>query len=314
MRRDSGHEAAGAPAAAIKEKNIGNVNRRMFLKETAALSTGMAGLARVSLRVGVPPVRTASGAEGIPTRTIGAHAISRLIIGGNPFSYIAHGEPLVYAGEPFRNYLTKDKIVETLAKAVDQGINTLIGRIDDHVIGFLGQYEKTAGRAMPWIAQTSKKPMQGASKADILANIRLAADHGAFGIYVHGESADYLVKNSLIADIAEYITAIRKLGLVAGIGAHDIATVEACRQAGIEPDFYMKTYNRLEFCCPAAVRTAEIMPKTGAPWIAFKVLAAGRLKPEQGFSDALKAGADFLCVGMFDFQVERNVKLAKTLL
>ncbi len=30
--------------------------------------------------------------------------------------------------------------------------------------------------------------------------------------------------------------------------------------------------------------------------------------------DALENGADFLCVGMFDFQVEANVKLAQTLL
>ena len=44
------------------------------------------------------------------------------------------------------------------------------------------------------------------------------------------------------------------------------------------------------------------------PWIAFKVLGAGVVKPKDGFSLALKMGADFLTVGMFDFQVKENVR------
>ena len=50
------------------------------------------------------------------------------------------------------------------------------------------------------------------------------------------------------------------------------------------------------------------------PWSAFKVLAAVAIRPDSGFKYALENGADFLCVGMFDFQVAQNVSLVKALL
>jgi hypothetical protein len=46
----------------------------------------------------------------------------------------------------------------------------------------------------------------------------------------------------------------------------------------------------------------------------YKVLAAGAIRPENGFKWAFINGADFICVGMFDFQVVKNVNTAiKTL-
>jgi hypothetical protein len=42
----------------------------------------------------------------------------------------------------------------------------------------------------------------------------------------------------------------------------------------------------------------------------FKILAAGAIEPRDGFNWALQNGADFICVGMFDFQVVNNVNTA----
>jgi hypothetical protein len=56
------------------------------------------------------------------------------------------------------------------------------------------------------------------------------------------------------------------------------------------------------------------MRKLNQPWIAFKVLAAGAITPEEGFRYALENGADFLCVGMYDFQMVKNVNTALALL
>ena len=47
------------------------------------------------------------------------------------------------------------------------------------------------------------------------------------------------------------------------------------------------------------------------PWIAFKVLGAGRVLPKDGFDLAFKSGADFINVGMYDFQVESDVSLVR---
>ena len=40
------------------------------------------------------------------------------------------------------------------------------------------------------------------------------------------------------------------------------------------------------------------------------MLAAGAILPRQGFSHAFNSGADFIGVGMFDFQIQQNCELA----
>lgn len=45
------------------------------------------------------------------------------------------------------------------------------------------------------------------------------------------------------------------------------------------------------------------------PWVAFKTLAAGAVSPQQGFRFALDGGADFLCVGMYDFQIVDDINI-----
>ena len=50
------------------------------------------------------------------------------------------------------------------------------------------------------------------------------------------------------------------------------------------------------------------------PWIAFKVMAAGAIPPEKAFRFAFQGGADFICAGMFDFQVAEDVAIAKKVL
>jgi hypothetical protein len=54
-----------------------------------------------------------------------------------------------------------------------------------------------------------------------------------------------------------------------------------------------------------------LMQEVKVPWIAFKVLAAGAIPPAEGFQYAFDGGADFLCVGRFDFQIEEDVELIR---
>jgi hypothetical protein len=60
--------------------------------------------------------------------------------------------------------------------------------------------------------------------------------------------------------------------------------------------------------------TREVMAGFPRPWIAFKVMAAGAIPPEKAFRFAFQGGADFICAGMFDFQVAEDVGIAKKVL
>ena len=53
------------------------------------------------------------------------------------------------------------------------------------------------------------------------------------------------------------------------------------------------------------------METLDTPWIAFKVLAAGAIHPRDSFKYVFENGADFACVGMFDFQIIEDVLIAK---
>jgi len=57
--------------------------------------------------------------------------------------------------------------------------------------------------------------------------------------------------------------------------------------------------------------TAAFMAEVTKPWIAYKVLGAGAIHPNEGFRYAFENGSDFLCVGMFDFQVAEDVEIAR---
>ena len=61
--------------------------------------------------------------------------------------------------------------------------------------------------------------------------------------------------------------------------------------------------------CHDPEETAAFMQDVKVPWIAFKVLAAGAIGAEDGLNYAFANGADFVCLGMFDFQIEQDVEL-----
>jgi hypothetical protein len=60
--------------------------------------------------------------------------------------------------------------------------------------------------------------------------------------------------------------------------------------------------------------TIEYMEQITKPWMAFKVLAAGAIHPKDGFRYAFENGADFVHVGMFDFQIREDAIIARDIL
>ena len=62
--------------------------------------------------------------------------------------------------------------------------------------------------------------------------------------------------------------------------------------------------------CNNPEETIAFMETVEKPWVAFKVMAAGAIPPRMAFSYAYRHGADFVIAGMFDFQVESDVKIA----
>ena len=50
------------------------------------------------------------------------------------------------------------------------------------------------------------------------------------------------------------------------------------------------------------------------PWIAFKVMAAGAIPPKDALQYVFDNGADHSLLGMFDFEIAEDAKIAKEVL
>ncbi len=268
----------------------------------------------------------------LPKGRLGGFELSRLVMGGNLIGGWAHARDLLYAESLFKAYNTEKKVVETLMLCEQAGINCI--NIGYPTIPMMVKYRKLTGSKIKVIAQVGLDEQN----KDIYDNVTQAIDNGMDIIQLQGNWCDWLVRDNRLDVIAGMLDRIRAEGYVAGLAAHTIDSLILCEENGIIPDYYMKTMhhdnywsahpraNRQPFevdgqkylehdrfhdnCfCPFPDRTIEFVNRVKVPVMGFKVLAAGAIAPQDGFRWAFENGADFICVGMFDFQVVNDVNV-----
>ncbi len=199
----------------------------------------------------------------------------------------------------------------------------------------IAKYKKLTGSKLKVITQVGPNM----EKNDYYDFINQAVDFGVDIIQIQGNWCDWLVRDKKLDVIQKMLDHIKKQGYTAGLGAHTVDSLMACEEAGIIPDYYMQTMhhdnywsahpreNRVAFevdgdksldhnkfhdnlFCLFPDKTVQFVNSTKVPVMGFKVLAAGALEPKDGFKWAFDNGADFICVGMFDFQVVEDVNIA----
>jgi hypothetical protein len=301
----------------MKEK----LNRRSFLQKSIAVSSAAAALSfeeQALLGQNATPAQALpkGPAKSFPMGKIGKLSVTRLICGGNLISGFAHSRDLIYVSPLLKNYFTDEKVFQTLALCEANGINTAILRLDDNTLRILKNYWKKGGK-IQWIAQIS------ITEQEMDSQIKQAIDNGAVGAYTHGGVGDDMVKKGKVGVLGKAVELIKNGGVVAGIAGHSLEVHKAVEKAGIKPDFYMKTFNSKRYWSAGIAErndsvweetpkeTAAFMGEVERPWIAYKVLGAGAIHPQEGFQYAFQSGADFICVGMFDFQVAEDAEIAR---
>jgi len=319
-----------------------DLNRRHFLKKSAIAST--AAVLGTSLEEKILLGRTTAKANAaeretsdkeLPAGKIGSVKISRLICGGNLINGFAHARDLIYVSSLLRHYFTDEKIIETWQRCEENGINTMVSTVnspyangDDPTIRVINKYRNERGGKIQWIAQCFPQI------DDLTGRVKIAVDNGAVGAFIQGEIGDKWVKYGRVDLIAKVIEFIKDNGLIAGVACHDLEVPMALEKEGVNVDFYMKTLHHDKYfsapskdrrpktglpnndCmwCIDSEKTIEFMKNVTRPWIAYKVLAAGAISPQDGFKYAFESGADFACVGMLDFQIIEDVLIAKNIL
>jgi hypothetical protein len=301
-------------------------NRRDFLKSSAIAAMGTLAFRfeeqalAAQGQVKTPETVSKPDPQSMPRGKIGKLSVSRLICGGNLISGFAHSRDLIYVSSLLRQYFTDAKVGDTLQRCEEHGINTAILRVDEDTLRILKTYRRDRGGKIQWIAQVR------ISEQDMDSEIKEAVENGAVAVYVHGGVGDYYAKKNQPAALGKAIELIRQNGVLAGIAGHLVEVPIMCQKAGLKPDFYMKTFNAKSYWSAGPqerhdsvweetpAETQAFMQTVTVPWIAYKVLGAGAIQPEEGFQFAFQNGADFICVGMFDFQISEDAALARKVL
>jgi hypothetical protein len=308
------------------------VNRRQFLKSSvigsAAVASALSFEERALLAAtGKSIGPAAESIKGLPAGKIGKVKVSRIICGGNLIGGFAHSRDLIYVSPLLKHYFTDEKIIETLQICEENGINTII--TGSRSAPLLKKYWDERGGKIQWIAQCT------AQTDDLTGDVKKAVDGGAVGAFLIGNLGDLWARSKRTDLIGKVVEFVKDNGLIGGVGGHNLGTPMACEEAGIGADFYMKTHHGTRYWSTRKPdqtkdvidnysvdnywdkypeKTVEFMKTMPKPWIAYKVLAAGAIHPRDGFRFAFENGADFLCVGMFDFQVIEDALIAKNIL
>jgi hypothetical protein len=302
--------------------------RRAFLKQSALASTSLSlafGLEEKALAQGLGNPNPAQPAPSpnqpdFPMGKIKDLTISRLICGGNLISGFAHSRDLIYVSPLLKHYFTDTKVCETLERCEEQGMNTAILRVDENTTRILKTYWEEWGGQIQWIAQ-AKLPA-----ANFKQDIDVAITNGAKAVYIHGGDGDKYVEEGNVDLIGKAVEYINEQGVISGAAGHKLETIQAYEKAALPVSFYMKTINAKAYWSAGPMprmdsvweetpdETIEFMKTVTKPWIGYKVLGAGAIHPEEGFHFAWANGADFLCVGMFDFQVAEDALIARRIL
>jgi uncharacterized membrane protein YphA (DoxX/SURF4 family) len=261
----------------------------------------------------------------LPKGRIGQKEFSRLILGGNLLSGWAHSRDLIYVSQLVKAYHNKERIFATLLMAEKCGVDTLLTNpilcslIDEYWKRRIGKIQFISDCAGLDYDEKGAKPTPFDKYLD---KVQRAIDYGAVACYIQGETADYYVKNGQPDRLAKVIELIRKNRVLVGIGAHQLETLQGCVAEGMTPDFWMKTMHHHGYWsarhpewhdnmyCNTPAETAAWMRERKEPWIAFKTMAAGAIHPKEAFRYAWENGADFVCAGMYDFQLVEDVNVA----
>ncbi len=282
-------------------------SRRDFLKKAGAISAAVMAASHAA----DAPAATAEEPK-LPQIRLGAHSVSRLICGANPFNGGSHLSTFV--NRAMKEYYTPEQIIKTLRRCEKVGINCWqsgLGNID------LYRRLVDEGGKMHYIAIHAGDP----------AGIKTLAEGGCTAIAHHGEVSDRMFKDGRIDQMHDYLKRVRDAGLAVGVSTHMPAVVDAVESKGWDVDYYMTcVYERHRSAAdleallgqaPIPVgevylpldppRMFQAVQQTRRPCLAFKILAAGRLSErrqwvEQAFRQTFASikPTDGVIVGIYD--------------
>jgi hypothetical protein len=280
--------------------------RRTFLQSSAAALAGSlalpcdtfaeAAVAGSAVSQASPgSTATSPRAPLLPTLQLGDHAITRLIVGGNPFYGYSHFNRLY--SQHMVEWATPERVCGVLRQCEQNGINCWQFSHTERTMSDLRRHREEGGK-LNWI---------------LLSHAEIENDHKLIkevvrqrpvGIVHHGGSAERKRRQGKIQEVRDFLKAVRDSGVLVGLSTHDPTFLEEAESQNWDVDFYMTALYYLTRSTPEwekllaqkplgevylpqdPPKMCAVMRQTKRPCLAYKVLAAGRVTETPAQVDA----------------------------
>jgi hypothetical protein len=305
-----------------------SAGRRAFLQKTTAAAglTALAGRASAA-----EPARPS--APLLPTIKLGPHAVTRLIIGGNPIYGYSHFNKLLSQHQTA--WHTPERVLALLRRCEEVGINTWQNSYAERTLQDLDRFREAGGK-LNWLCLGKPDWDRYPERIDD------AARRKPIGIAPHGALAERLHRQGKLTVLTDLLKRIRDRGVLVGLSGHNPAVIELAEEKGWPVDYYMcclyyltrprEEYRRIlgedlplgEIYLPSdPARMFKVVRAVRKPCLIYKVLAAGRrvgsaAEVRACFATALEniKPTDALIVGMYQEhgdQVAENAAIVREL-
>ncbi len=298
-------------------------SRRSFLQIAAAMGA-----------LGPAPKKAAAqnASPLLPTAKFGKFDITRLIVGSNPLYGYSHFNRIL--DQLMREWYTQDRKMELLHSCERHGINTWQVHYNDQPVEDFKRYRAEGG----------KMNLVLLADFELMKNLKMlpeVAKLGPLGIGHHGNRTDERFRNGEKGKIKDFLKAVRDVGVMAGLSAHNPAVIDTAEGEGWEVDYYQCCFYRVSRTPEEAraefgeapigetymekdpERMCKMIRQTRKPCLAFKLFGAGRNtgadQVERAFRFAFSniKPTDAVIVGMyprFKDEVTENTELVRRIL
>ena len=258
------------------------------------------------------------------------HQISKLLIGDNPIYGYSHFNQLLSQHQ--KAYHTPARVVETLKRAEEVGINGWQNSLTERSLSDLTRYREEGG-TINWFCLSP-----GSLWYDEPDAVFEAAKHNPFGMAPHGGGVGYrCLRENRLDLLQDILKRIRDTGVLVGLSVHDAKLLHIAEDEAWDIDYYMTGLYNLHggadkfkakfgyaplgeiYAREDRDKMCEAIRRTDKPCLLFKVLAAGRtigspaqIRAEVKFALEHTKPIDPLLLGMyqeFGDQIGENAAL-----
>ncbi len=249
----------------------------------------------------------------LPMTNIGGIDVSRVTCGTNPFngfSHFSHARDMWLKG-----YFTKERIVEVLEAAREEGINAILGPPSELNYEAIREHERQTGHKWVWMCTPEARKWK-----DVVPGVKWCADHGVDICMPHQGFTDnnLIVADERIDGAEELLQVIRDHGMIPGWSTHRPETLIITDKRGYDVAAYILPYNCAGFLCQVETDwTGRLIREAQKPVIVIKPLGAGRIMPPTALNFVFSTikPVDTVAIGFMSAQeLHEDLKIVREVL